>query len=78
MAWEEILGSIAGDDTVLLITRGPTGGQGMADLFLTMGRTTKPPATAGSPASAGPTGPTGPTRTVEASTPTDETGENQS
>lgn len=34
VAWSEILGTIAGDDTVLMITRDPTGGQAMAETLL--------------------------------------------
>jgi transcriptional regulator of arginine metabolism len=40
--WESILGSIAGDDTILLITRSPNGGTDIAEHFLTMSRTGKP------------------------------------
>ena len=40
--WESILGTIAGDDTILLITRGPSGGADIAQQFLTMSRTGKP------------------------------------
>jgi transcriptional regulator of arginine metabolism len=40
--WESILGSIAGDDTILLITRSPSGGTDIAEQFLTMSRTGKP------------------------------------
>jgi transcriptional regulator of arginine metabolism len=36
MGWDEILGTIAGDDTVLLITRDPRGGQAMAQNLLEM------------------------------------------
>ena len=38
----DILGTIAGDDTVLLITRSPNGGAATADRLLTMSRTGKP------------------------------------
>jgi transcriptional regulator of arginine metabolism len=41
---DSILGTIAGDDTVLVITRSPGGGAAIADLFLTMSRTGKPAA----------------------------------
>ena len=41
---ESILGTIAGDDTVLLITRSPTGGAVVAEAFLEMSRTAKPAA----------------------------------
>ena len=37
-----ILGTIAGDDTVLLITRSPLGGESIAEQFLIMSRTGKP------------------------------------
>jgi transcriptional regulator of arginine metabolism len=40
--WESILGSIAGDDTILLITRSPSGGSDIAQQFLTMSQTGKP------------------------------------
>lgn len=36
VAWPSILGTIAGDDTILLICRRPDGGQAMADQFLSM------------------------------------------
>jgi transcriptional regulator of arginine metabolism len=36
MGWEEVLGTIAGDDTVLLITRDPDGGGAMAQSLLEM------------------------------------------
>jgi transcriptional regulator of arginine metabolism len=42
VGWESILGTIAGDDTVLLITRSPTGGSAIAQQFLIMSRTGKP------------------------------------
>ncbi|GAA3652796.1 arginine repressor [Nonomuraea antimicrobica] len=32
--WESILGTVAGDDTVLVISRDPTGGQSVADALL--------------------------------------------
>ena len=38
VGWESILGTIAGDDTILLITRNPTGGAELADRLLTMSR----------------------------------------
>ncbi|GAA2102475.1 arginine repressor [Microlunatus panaciterrae] len=34
VSWDSILGTIAGDDTILLITRSPDGGQAIADQFL--------------------------------------------
>ncbi len=42
VAWPEILGTIAGDDTILLITGDPQGGAAMADRFLTMSARTAP------------------------------------
>jgi transcriptional regulator of arginine metabolism len=36
VAWPDILGTIAGDDTLLLITRDPDGGRLIAERFLTM------------------------------------------
>jgi transcriptional regulator of arginine metabolism len=42
VGWESVLGTIAGDDTVLLITRGPSGGSAIAHQFLIMSRTGKP------------------------------------
>lgn len=42
VGWHSILGSIAGDDTVLLITRSPDGGTLTAEQFLRMSRTGKP------------------------------------
>lgn len=36
VGWSSILGTIAGDDTILLICRQPEGGQAMADQFLQM------------------------------------------
>ncbi len=38
----DILGTIAGDDTVLLITRSPDGGAAVAERFLIMSRNGKP------------------------------------
>ncbi|GAB2956744.1 arginine repressor [Nonomuraea fastidiosa] len=32
--WESILGTVAGDDTILVISRDPTGGQAVADALL--------------------------------------------
>lgn len=34
VGWDAVLGTIAGDDTVLLITRDPIGGQALADTLL--------------------------------------------
>jgi transcriptional regulator of arginine metabolism len=42
VGWESILGTIAGDDTILLITRSPNGGGDIAQQFLIMSRTGKP------------------------------------
>ena len=42
VGWEAILGTIAGDDTLLLISRSPDGGTAIAEPFLTMSRTGKP------------------------------------
>ena len=42
VGWESILGTIAGDDTILLITRSPSGGDAIAEQFLIMSRTGKP------------------------------------
>jgi len=36
VGWESILGTIAGDDTILLITRSPAGGATLAEQLLTM------------------------------------------
>ncbi len=38
VGWEAILGTIAGDDTILLITRSPSGGADLAERLLTMSR----------------------------------------
>lgn len=43
VGWDTILGTIAGDDTILLITRSPTGGMLIAEQFLTMSRSARPP-----------------------------------
>lgn len=42
VGWAAILGTIAGDDTVLVITRDPVGGAAIAEQFLIMARTGKP------------------------------------
>jgi transcriptional regulator of arginine metabolism len=42
VGWDSILGSIAGDDTILLITRDPEGGTLTAEQFLTMSKSGKP------------------------------------
>jgi transcriptional regulator of arginine metabolism len=41
VGWESILGTIAGDDTILLIARSPNGGSAIAQQFLIMSRTGK-------------------------------------
>jgi transcriptional regulator of arginine metabolism len=41
VGWDSILGTIAGDDTILLITRSPSGGGAIAQQFLIMSRTGK-------------------------------------
>jgi transcriptional regulator of arginine metabolism len=46
VGWESILGTIAGDDTILLISRDPMGGTDLANRFLTMSRTGKAAPTA--------------------------------
>ena len=43
VAWESILGTIAGDDTILLITRDPAGGEDIADRFLQMSQGARRP-----------------------------------
>jgi transcriptional regulator of arginine metabolism len=42
VGWDAILGTIAGDDTILLITREPLGGAAIAEQFQLMSRTGKP------------------------------------
>jgi transcriptional regulator of arginine metabolism len=42
VGWEAILGTIAGDDTIMVITRDPLGGAAVADQFSIMSRTGKP------------------------------------
>ena len=39
VGWDAVLGTIAGDDTVMMITRDPTGGQAMADTLLGLNTT---------------------------------------
>lgn len=39
VAWEEVLGTIAGDDTILVISRHPTGGTALAERLLALRRT---------------------------------------
>ncbi|MBA3530187.1 MAG: arginine repressor [Propionibacteriaceae bacterium] len=41
VGWDSILGTLAGDDTVLLITRSPEGGTRTAEQFLSMSRSNK-------------------------------------
>ena len=41
VGWDSILGTIAGDDTILLITRDPLGGDAIADRFLQMSQGTR-------------------------------------
>ena len=48
VGWEAILGTIAGDDTILLITRESDGGASIAESFLVMSKTGKPLAVSGS------------------------------
>ena len=43
VGWGAILGTIAGDDTILLIARSPSGGASIAETFVLMSRTGKPP-----------------------------------
>lgn len=43
-AWSSILGTIAGDDTVLVITRDPAGGHQIADSLITMSDRGRDPA----------------------------------
>lgn len=47
VGWESILGTIAGDDTIMLISRDATGGSWLADTLLTMSHSGKP--TSGEP-----------------------------
>src|ERR671911_1293310 len=42
VGWDSILGTIAGDDTILLVSRDPQGGAEIAERFLIMSRTGKP------------------------------------
>ncbi len=42
VGWSSVLGTIAGDDTILVITRSPGGGSAVAERFWTMSRTGKP------------------------------------
>jgi transcriptional regulator of arginine metabolism len=38
VGWDEVLGTIAGDDTVLMVTKDPSGGEKMAKTFLGLGK----------------------------------------
>lgn len=49
VGWESILGTIAGDDTILLIARDPAGGEALAGTFLELSRTGKPTPSASAP-----------------------------
>lgn len=42
VGWESVLGTIAGDDTILLITRSPAGGAALAEQLLAMSRGERP------------------------------------
>jgi transcriptional regulator of arginine metabolism len=42
VGWESVLGTIAGDDTILLITRSPEGGESLAQGLVRMSETGKP------------------------------------
>ncbi|MDF2746874.1 MAG: argR [Propionibacteriaceae bacterium] len=42
VGWDAILGTIAGDDTIVLVSRDPQGGAEIAERFLIMSRTGKP------------------------------------
>jgi transcriptional regulator of arginine metabolism len=42
VGWAAVLGSIAGDDTIVLVSRDPEGGAEVANRFLIMSRTGKP------------------------------------
>ena len=42
VGWESVLGTIAGDDTILLITRSPAGGTALAEKLLSMSRGERP------------------------------------
>ena len=42
VGWESVLGTIAGDDTILLITRSPGGGEQLARDLVRMSETGKP------------------------------------
>lgn len=45
VGWDSILGTIAGDDTILLITRDPAGGTAIADRFLELSQGARRPDT---------------------------------
>ncbi len=55
VGWEAILGTIAGDDTILLITRSPEGGTAIAETFLVMSHSAKPAALTGALTNPAPT-----------------------
>jgi transcriptional regulator of arginine metabolism len=42
VGWDSVLGTIAGDDTILLITRSPEGGEALAACLVGMSQTGKP------------------------------------
>ncbi len=42
MGWDAVLGTIAGDDTIILVSRDPEGGADVAKRFLLMSRSGKP------------------------------------
>ena len=42
VGWTSVLGTIAGDDTILLITRSPEGGESLASALVRMSETGKP------------------------------------
>jgi transcriptional regulator of arginine metabolism len=54
VGWDSILGTIAGDDTILLITRSPDGGAVLAERLLTMSRGERTSKDAAVPASTTP------------------------
>ena len=42
VGWDAVLGTIAGDDTIILVSRDPEGGADVAERFLLMSRSGKP------------------------------------
>jgi transcriptional regulator of arginine metabolism len=42
VGWDAVLGTIAGDDTIVLVSRSAQGGADVANRFLIMSRTGKP------------------------------------